>query len=199
MIPTVATLYFGGFIKAPLNNAQVSILAILGLQHKQLDDAAAGVGLAANQVLALFNRSVAKISKFFWEIETGTVKDGLTEVTDDADMDMAIQPALQPALQPADVNAIEEESVTPVPDRDAEKDDVEIERNDDLESLQKQLLTSRPEIMATMAVKGDEKDWKDVKVKSQSATVSIGHVKPKETEEPAVKHKIKKHKHHHKH
>jgi N-acetyltransferase 10 len=62
LVPHMARLYFCGRLPVTLSAAQSAILLSLGLQHKSVSDVEAELGLASNQVLALFNKAVRKIS-----------------------------------------------------------------------------------------------------------------------------------------
>lgn len=66
MLPKLAEIYilegFGNKVK--LSAAQCAILMALGLQHKTVDDVQEVLDIAANQVLALLNKCVRKISTY---------------------------------------------------------------------------------------------------------------------------------------
>jgi len=61
LVPPLARAYFGGKIPATMSYAQTAIVLTLGLQHKEMDDAARELGLPTPQVMALFNKAVRKM------------------------------------------------------------------------------------------------------------------------------------------
>ena len=61
LIPPLARAFFAGNVPASMSYAQTAILLCLGLQHKDVDDAAAALGLPVNQIMALFNKLVRKM------------------------------------------------------------------------------------------------------------------------------------------
>ncbi|CAL1535363.1 unnamed protein product [Lymnaea stagnalis] len=68
LLPELARLFFTGRINIHLSVVQSSILLSLGLQHKTVDEIEKDIELPANQVLALFNRSIRKFVQHFNEI-----------------------------------------------------------------------------------------------------------------------------------
>eukprot|EP00978_Attheya_sp_CCMP212_P011390 scaffold28112_cov54-Attheya_sp.AAC.3 len=65
LLPSVARLYFTGRFGADfsLSSLQGALLCGVGLQNKTIDTLTGEFGLPANQVLAMFNKGVRKISK----------------------------------------------------------------------------------------------------------------------------------------
>eukprot|EP00798_Chlamydomonas_sp_ICE-L_P008257 gene8257-1526_t len=61
LLPSLAAAYFKGTIPASLSYSQAAILLGLGLQRRELSELEAGLGLPANQVLALFSKAVRKV------------------------------------------------------------------------------------------------------------------------------------------
>ena len=61
LIPPLARAYFGAKIPATMSYAQTAIVLTIGLQHKEMDDAAKELGLPTPQVMALFNKAVRKM------------------------------------------------------------------------------------------------------------------------------------------
>jgi N-acetyltransferase 10 len=61
LVPPLARAFFGGKIPATMSYAQTAIVLTLGLQHKEMDDAANELGLPTPQVMALFNKAVRKM------------------------------------------------------------------------------------------------------------------------------------------
>ena len=61
LVPFLAQAYFTQKLPVNLSYGQAAILVCLGLQHKTIDDVKGTLDLPANQVLALFNKSVRKM------------------------------------------------------------------------------------------------------------------------------------------
>ena len=61
LVPPLARAYFGGKVPATMSYAQTAIVLTVGLQHKEMDDAARELGLPTPQVMALFNKAVRKM------------------------------------------------------------------------------------------------------------------------------------------
>lgn len=57
LLPGLARAYFGRALPASLSYGQAAILALLGLQQREVDAATKELGLPTNQVLALFNKA----------------------------------------------------------------------------------------------------------------------------------------------
>lgn len=64
LLSTVARLFFCGRFGTDFNlsSLQAALVCGIGLQHKTVDDLKAELGLPENQVLAMFNKSVRKLS-----------------------------------------------------------------------------------------------------------------------------------------
>jgi N-acetyltransferase 10 len=81
MLPTIATLYFSGRIKAAisLSRVQESILLAIGLQRKAIEDMEKELNLASSQLLGLFIKIIRKISTHFRALVEGAVAETLPE------------------------------------------------------------------------------------------------------------------------
>ena len=64
LLPTIAQLYFTGRLgtSCQLSSVQAALLCGIGLQRRTVDDITSDLGLPGNQVLAMFNKAVRKIS-----------------------------------------------------------------------------------------------------------------------------------------
>ena len=64
LLPTISQLYFSGRLghEFSLSSVQAALLCGIGLQHRSVDDLTADLKLPGNQVLAMFNKSIRKIS-----------------------------------------------------------------------------------------------------------------------------------------
>ena len=56
LLPSLARAYFARRLPASLSHGQAAILAVLGLQQRDVSACERELGLPANQVLALFNK-----------------------------------------------------------------------------------------------------------------------------------------------
>lgn len=67
LIPSLAQLYFTGRMGPDfrLSPVQAALLCGIGLQHKNVNDLTAELGLPINQTLAMFNKAVKKMSMAF--------------------------------------------------------------------------------------------------------------------------------------
>ena len=80
LVPFLAQAYFSQKLPATLSYGQAAILVCLGLQHKTVDDVKAILDLPANQVLALFNKSVRKMHGLLRATEEAAVERSLPKV-----------------------------------------------------------------------------------------------------------------------
>ena len=64
LLPTIAQLYFTGRFgpDLQLSSVQAALLCGIGLQHRTVDDLTKDLKLPGNQVLAMFNKAVRKVS-----------------------------------------------------------------------------------------------------------------------------------------
>jgi N-acetyltransferase 10 len=70
LIPSLSQLYFTSRMgpNFRLSSVQSALLCGLGLQHKNIDDLSSELNLPTNQVLAMFNKAVKKISMAFNQV-----------------------------------------------------------------------------------------------------------------------------------
>jgi len=61
LVPPLARAYFSGRIPVNLSYGQTAILCSVGLQHQDISKVEEALNLPANQILALFNKSLRKI------------------------------------------------------------------------------------------------------------------------------------------
>jgi N-acetyltransferase 10 len=82
MIPTIAEFYFLGRLsgKVNLSGVQQSILLAIGLQRKSIDDLQKELALPSSQLLAMFIKTIRKVSKYFRSlVEVGVTEALLSE------------------------------------------------------------------------------------------------------------------------
>ena len=78
LLPSIANLYFTGRLKpeVSLSGVQQSILLAMGLQRKEVDDIAQELGIPTSQLLAMFIKTLRKVTSYF-----GTVVSTAVEAT----------------------------------------------------------------------------------------------------------------------
>ena len=83
MIPTLASLYFLGRLKPAfsLTGVQSSILLAIGLQRKVLEDIEKELNLPASQLLAMFVKTVRKVSSHFRKLLEGAVVETMPQTS----------------------------------------------------------------------------------------------------------------------
>eukprot|EP01028_Stygiella_incarcerata_P000310 TRINITY_DN10345_c2_g1_i1.p1 TRINITY_DN10345_c2_g1~~TRINITY_DN10345_c2_g1_i1.p1 ORF type:complete len:916 (-),score=243.44 TRINITY_DN10345_c2_g1_i1:253-3000(-) len=69
MLPQIARLFFLDRFPVSMSLAQCAILLGIGLQHRTIESIEAELRLTSGQVLAMFNKSMRKISRFFRELK----------------------------------------------------------------------------------------------------------------------------------
>ena len=81
MIPTIAGLYFAGRLKpaVTLTGVQSSILLAMGLQRKVLEDIEKELNLPTSQLLAMFVKTIRKVSSYFRRLLEGAVKESMPQ------------------------------------------------------------------------------------------------------------------------
>jgi N-acetyltransferase 10 len=82
LLPPVARAWFLQRVPVALSALQAALLLGMGLQYKTVDALEAELGLPANQLLALFNRAVRKLSDHFRELMAGHIDQTLAPVRD---------------------------------------------------------------------------------------------------------------------
>jgi len=81
LVPVVARQFFKGRISVNLSALQSAILLATGLQMRTLDDIAAELTVQPSQVMALFNKTILKISQHLRSIQESAVAETLPEAT----------------------------------------------------------------------------------------------------------------------
>jgi len=70
IVPPLARAFFAQRLPASLSHAQAALLAVIGLQQRELEDAEKALNLPAAQALALFNKSMRRIFACLQAAET---------------------------------------------------------------------------------------------------------------------------------
>ncbi|KAL8732629.1 MAG: hypothetical protein Q9166_002604 [cf. Caloplaca sp. 2 TL-2023] len=108
MIPSIAFLYFTGRLSpaVTLTGVQQSILLAIGLQRKVLEDVEKELGVAANQLLAMFVKIVRKVASHFRGLVAGTVAESMpappSQSQEKADVDGGMEVVAQPVQKDLD-------------------------------------------------------------------------------------------------
>jgi len=162
LLPTLGNLYFQQRIPVGFAYSQAAILLCCALQHKSVDQVTEELNLPSSQVLALFNKAMRKLSKFF-----KTVEERAAEAT-------------MPSSNPSDLRmnplsqGLNEElnSATNETSRPPQLTDEQREKRDKL------LLGIS---VSQYAVGGDDKEWQDaLKGRSSLSQVTVKSNKPEE-------------------
>ena len=140
LLPLVARLYFLRELPIHLSLGQAAILLGLGLQHRTMDDMENDLNLPANQLLALFNKAMRKVTKLFQSVEEHSVEADFAEKQKEGVAASAALPTA--ALQP-----LEEELRS-----EARKVHEKVES-------QKEQMLQELEHSAKYAVVGNEEEW----------------------------------------
>jgi len=81
LLPNIAQLYFLEKIPVSLSSAQIVILLAVGLQHKTIDQITEELTLGPNQILALFNKTIRKITQHFRSLQEKSIETTLPKPT----------------------------------------------------------------------------------------------------------------------
>mmetsp|Transcript_34138 Transcript_34138/g.133625 ORF Transcript_34138/g.133625 Transcript_34138/m.133625 type:complete len:985 (-) Transcript_34138:2661-5615(-) len=99
ILPSLSSMFFDGFFgDVHLSLAQRAILMALGLQRKTVDVLEKELNLPANQLLALFNKVVRKLSNELRRVEEGAVKAELLSAEDQAGEKVQLQAPVEKTL-----------------------------------------------------------------------------------------------------
>jgi N-acetyltransferase 10 len=74
LLPLVAGLYFADRLRVSLSGVQIAILLAIGLQRKSIDDLEKELSLPSSQVMAMFIKTIKKVSTAFREIEKAAIE-----------------------------------------------------------------------------------------------------------------------------
>ncbi|KAL1627727.1 N-acetyltransferase 10 [Neofusicoccum ribis] len=87
MLPTIAHLYFIGRLSphVKLSGLQTALLIAIGLQRRMLEDVGKELGLNSSQILAMFIKTMRKISAHFRSLVEGAVAEELPDAPEEAD------------------------------------------------------------------------------------------------------------------
>ena len=61
LVPPLARAFFGGRVPVTLSHAQAALLAVIGMQQREMEDAESALGLPGPQAMALFNKAMRRM------------------------------------------------------------------------------------------------------------------------------------------
>eukprot|EP01125_Pyxidicula_operculata_P010778 TRINITY_DN3550_c0_g1_i1.p1 TRINITY_DN3550_c0_g1~~TRINITY_DN3550_c0_g1_i1.p1 ORF type:complete len:1035 (-),score=287.65 TRINITY_DN3550_c0_g1_i1:40-3144(-) len=145
LLPQICRLYFVTYLSDKINLTQVQycILIGLGLQYKTVDVVSSELTIQPNQVLALFNKSLRKLVKFFNELEEKEDEKALISTTTTSNTTSGAPIEMNPTAMTLDEDL----------------DDAEIDTKKLLKEKQDNLLKTlaKPEF----AIQGDNEAWEE--------------------------------------
>jgi len=172
LISAIARLYvmgrFGG--KCILSSVQSALLCGVGLQNKTVDDMAAELKLPLNQVLAMFNKAIRKISMCVNEILEASEKEGIFGI-DDEEKKETIARGLKTMGNEGEMGRLEEE---------------EREGEEEAKIAMNKMLGGKidGDLLKQFSVKGSEKDWENIGDVTSSSSIVIETKKKKPENTP---------------
>lgn len=168
LLPPVARLYFTGRFgpEFKLSSVQAAILCGIGVQNRDVDELTKELGLPANQVLAMFNKAIRKISISFNTI----VEEKETEALLGGEKRLKIQKSVEGMRNVAE-KTLEEDAAA------AAKDAMQVYNSDKM--LPPEI--ANDDTLMQYAIKGSDKQWNealDGEI-NEAGTVSIKSVREK--------------------
>lgn len=169
LLSAVARLYFTGRLggEFKLSSVQAAILCALGVQNRDVDAITNELGLPSNQVLAMFNKAVRKISIALNAVVEEKEKEALLGGEKRLKAQKAVEGMRNVAEKTLDEDAAE-----------AAKDAMKAFTGD--KSLPPEV--TNDDSLMQYAIKGSEEDWKqalDGKDMNEAGTVSIKSIREK--------------------
>jgi len=162
LIPVLARLVLTRQLgELHLSAVQLAILAGLGLQHKTVDQLTTELELPASQLLALFNRSIRKLSSVLRKIMEGGIEEKLSAVESGLGKKVSSLPSLGAELSEAAEEMEEKQK--------AEARDLFVNKN-----------------LSEYVIKGSESEWSDALQGGKSVnhiSLKTGEKRPVEGEE----------------
>ncbi|CDS09759.1 hypothetical protein LRAMOSA02436 [Lichtheimia ramosa] len=159
LIPTVAMLYFRGEMgnEVKLSGVQSALLLGIGLQRKSVDDLEKELGLASNQVLAMFVKIVRKASQYFTNVQSKAIEEESPDLkrkrleAEAEDMEVDNEES-----EKRDI--LDDEAWVPLKETlDSELKEAGNEVLDGFRSKQREMIDSLD--LSKYAIGGDSKDW----------------------------------------
>jgi N-acetyltransferase 10 len=171
LLPTVARLYFlGRFGKAfKLSSVQSAILCGIGVQNRVVDSLTKELGLPSNQVLAMFNKAIRKISIALYSIIEDKEKENLLN----GDKRMKAREAVE-GMRDVAPKTLEEDAA------EAATAAIKLLNNSNENSLPSTITNDRSLMQYT--IKGSDEQWDNIldgKEVSETGMVSVASVRDK--------------------
>ncbi|VBB26061.1 unnamed protein product [Acanthocheilonema viteae] len=178
ILPVLALLYFEERFdeRIKLNNVQSAILLGAGLQHKTMDVLVAELDLPVNQLLALFNKAIRKLSEYLDQL----CMDAIRQEIDG---------------QETSEHSVDATSMQPIPislDDELHEAAVEIKKRQDRDRARLKEEIGRE--LKQYTIKGSEDDWanalQSTNLKTAKKIGTILSVKSSRTESKSVGHEL---------
>ncbi|KAI9320989.1 GNAT acetyltransferase 2-domain-containing protein [Dichotomocladium elegans] len=176
MIPTVALLYFRGDMgsEVKLSGVQSALLLGIGLQRKTVEDLEQELGLAGNQVLAMFVKVVRKVSQFFTNVQSKAIEEESPDLKKKKKQQEEDEPVIDEEENSNKRDIMNEEAWTPLKDTlDSELKEAGNEVLDEMKSRQREMIDSLD--LTKYAIGGEEKDW--AAAEAQVSALATGKAK----------------------
>ncbi|KAG5920842.1 hypothetical protein E4U42_006053 [Claviceps africana] len=162
MVPTIASLYFGGKLRKsiPLSGLHEGILLGIGLQRKDIDAVAQDLGIATPQLLAMFIKMLRKVTAHFGSLVAEAASASLPQVT-------SLGVSREDASGAHDDEMVDDK-YAPLPT--SLEDELEEGGDEALRALkvkQRELIDSLP--LDEYAIEGDAPAWADAEKQVRSA------------------------------
>jgi len=179
LLPVLARVYFSGRLGNgfKLSSLQGALLCAIGLQNKGVDDVTKEIGLPANQILAMFNKAIRKLSIAFNDV---VEKDERSKLLSGEDRSKAEKKASK--LKDVSRQTLDEDA------EEGAKDAMEALSTGQMTSNLPSEVAGDADIMK-YAIKGSDTDWNDA-LKGKEGTIDEqGHVQVK-SQSKKVKRKL---------
>ncbi|KAM4058105.1 GNAT acetyltransferase 2 domain-containing protein [Hirsutella rhossiliensis] len=187
MIPTIASLYFTGRLRADikLTGVQQCILLAIGLQRKDMDTVAQELSLPSNQLLAMFIKVLRKVTTHFGSLISAAVDAQLPQVE-------KLGVAREDASGAHDDEVVDDRFVPLDTSLEAELEEGGNEALQALRQKQRELIDSLP--LDQFEIEGDAPAWDEAEKQVRNAAkegkakpvVSVKSSKPKRKAGPTA-------------
>jgi len=148
LLPTLARLFLTDRFPFSLSAGQLGIMIGLGLQHKSVDKIGEEFNLPVNQILALFNKTIRKIAKFFDDEQKNSIASQL-------ELPEKGKPLSKKGVTP---NPIIEKLNSEQIELENDPADLDLNRIAELERKQRQILKN---FGAKYTISGENEEWKE--------------------------------------
>lgn len=161
LLPNIAFLYFDDRLSqdVKLKSIEAAILLGLGLQYKSVDTMVAELDMASNQLLALFNKAIRRLSSYFDEICKEAIR---AKIEDESAKHRAGSSVANAEMRPVPISLEE--------DLEEAAKEVQKRQKRDREVLQEEISKN----LQQYTIKGSEDDWANALQDMDLQTVKKG-------------------------